>query len=141
MTHGHILFLEWLISLINFLKLNTDSSKLQNQKMKANTPVDVLYLCTFNIQCIMIMRWSLTHLVYVCVSKKIFSCFCVVQGPSINLGELAPSLVTHLEAAATNGCQDNTARREAFEVLEKAWKFLQTRLTTLALKKDWVEDL
>lgn len=84
----------------------------------------------------MIMRWSLTHLVYVCVSKKIFSCFCVVQGPSINLGELAPSLVTHLEAAATNGCQDNTARREAFEVLEKAWKFLQTRLTTLALKKD-----
>lgn len=83
----------------------------------------------------MIMRWSLTHLVYVCVSKKIFSCFCVVQGPSINLGELAPSLVTHLEAAATNGCQDNTARREAFEVLEKAYKILTDPADNFGFKK------
>ena len=46
--------------------------------MKANTLVVVLYLCKYNIQCIMIMQWSLSHLVCVCVSIKIILCFCVV---------------------------------------------------------------
>ena len=38
----------------------------------------------------------------------------------MTLGELAPSLVTYLEAATTHGCQGNEPSDEAFKVLEKA---------------------
>ena len=42
----------------------------------------------------------------------------------MTLGELAPSLVTYLEAATTHGCQGNEPSDEAFKVLEKAVKTL-----------------
>ena len=64
-----------------------------------------------------------------CVSKKIVS--CVVQGPSMKLEDLAPSLVTYLEAAATNGLQDNGPSHEAFEVLEKALEILTDPYNTV----------
>lgn len=44
----------------------------------------------------------------------------VCKGPPLALGELAPSLVTYLEAATTHGCQGNEPSDEAFKVLGKA---------------------
>ena len=47
----------------------------------------------------------------------------------MEIGKLAPSLVQFLEAAATNGCQDDRPKCEAFEVLENALAIL-TKLKT-----------
>lgn len=43
-----------------------------------------------------------------------------MQGPSVQIGEVAPSLVEFLEAAATNDYKDDTSKCEAFQVLENA---------------------
>ena len=48
----------------------------------------------------------------------------------MKLGELAPSLVTYLEAAATHGCQGNGPSDEAFKVLEKALETLTNPCNT-----------
>jgi len=42
----------------------------------------------------------------------------------MEIGKLAPSLVQFLVAAATNGCQDDRLKCEAFEVLENALAIL-----------------
>ena len=42
----------------------------------------------------------------------------------MEIGKLAPSLVQFLVAAATNGCQDDRPKCEAFEVLENALAIL-----------------
>ena len=42
----------------------------------------------------------------------------------MEIRKLAPSLVQFLEVAATNGCQDDRAKHDAFEVLENALAIL-----------------
>ena len=52
--------------------------------------------------------------------KVFIFCFGFVQGQSMKITRLAPSLVSVLEAAVANGCQGDGLKQKAFEVLDTA---------------------